>query len=45
MVKRPIVNTDGVIHFEDGIIADRAIPSGGDEEGVDPVEPEIIPEW
>lgn len=46
IVKIPIVNTDGAIHFEDGIVADRAIPSGGDEEGIDdPVEPEIIPEW
>ncbi|PSL32280.1 hypothetical protein [Chitinophaga ginsengisoli] len=47
IVKIPIVKTDGVIHFEDGIVADRSIPSpgSGDDEGVDTVETDIIPEW
>ncbi|SFF09782.1 hypothetical protein SAMN05518672_11631 [Chitinophaga sp. CF118] len=33
IVKIPIVNTDGVIRFEDAIVADRSIPTGDDDGG------------
>ncbi|SFF09808.1 hypothetical protein SAMN05518672_11633 [Chitinophaga sp. CF118] len=44
IVKIPIVNTDGVIRFEDAIVADRAgNPGDGDEE--DPGDTAITTAW
>ena len=36
IIQIPIVQTDGVIRYEDGVVGDRSIPSGGD----DPDDPE-----
>ncbi|SFF09625.1 hypothetical protein SAMN05518672_11622 [Chitinophaga sp. CF118] len=42
IVKIPIVNTDGVIRFEDAIVADRAVPSGDEDGGGEGVEDTAI---
>lgn len=31
IIQIPIVQTDGVIRYEDGVVGDRSIPSGGDD--------------
>jgi hypothetical protein len=48
IIKVPIVHADGVIRFEEGIVADRSIPSGGDDgDGgeLDPGDTSIITAW